>query len=330
MRPWLRIAARAANAVLPAERRHYELRVEELIRYRRYVRVHIYILPAVPAGTTARLNLPDGTTVPLPIVNRRMFSELIHEFLTETPGQPMHEATLTIDLGDGLVSFPPLGVQPPPAPDSWHTLSDEFRHHCRSLRNRRVLEIGSRIRDDTATVLRQEALTDPSIDYTGFDILPGPNVDVVGDAHRLSSYFAPESFDLVCSEWVFEHLLMPWQVVTEINQVLKPGGEVMINTNHTIGLHDMPWDFWRFSDTAWIGLFNEFTGFEILKSALGDPIRLTPMRYNDGFRDHETGLGFQASGVWAKKTGPAQVSWTADSEALLGRLARAYPEQIKD
>ena len=67
-----------------------------------------------------------------------------------------------------------------------------------------------------------------------------------------------------------------------------------------------------------------------MKSALGDPIRLTPMRYNDGFRDHETGLGFQASGVWAKKTGPAQVSWTADSEALLGRLARAYPEQIKD
>jgi hypothetical protein len=155
MRPWLRIAARAANAVLPVDRRHYELRVEELIRFHRYARVHIYILPAVPAGTTARLNLPDGTTVPLPIANRRLHSELIHEFLTETSGQPMHEATLTIDLGDGLFSFPPLGSQPPPSPDAWRALTDEFREHCRSLRNSRVLEIGSRVRDDTAVVLRQ-------------------------------------------------------------------------------------------------------------------------------------------------------------------------------
>src|SRR5262245_5071097 len=52
----------------------------------------------------------------------------------------------------------------------------------------RILEIGSR------------EVTGPSTDranfekacYVGFDIYPGTNVDVVGDVHRLSSYFAPD------------------------------------------------------------------------------------------------------------------------------------------
>jgi hypothetical protein len=319
----------AANYLLPPAWRRYLLHVDELMRFHRYVLIHLHIYPALPAHAIATLMLPDGAIVPLPIIDRGDHSRLIHEFLTETAGQPVHEATLTVSIGDSVVSFPQIGSLGA-APDPWHALNDEFRDHCRALRNCRVLEIGSRIRDDTRSVLHEEALSDPSIDYTGFDILPGSNVDVVGDAHRLSSYFAPDSFDLVCSEFVFEHLLMPWRVVTEINEVLKLGGEVMINTNHTMALHDKPWDFWRFSDTAWIGLLNEFTGFQILKSALGVPMRLTPVRYNDSFREHEGGAGFQACGVWARKIGPARVGWPADSEVLLGRLARAYPEQIKD
>ncbi len=39
--------------------------------------------------------------------------------------------------------------------------------------------------------------------------MDGENVDLVIDAHRLSEYFDKESFDLVISFAVFEHLAMP-------------------------------------------------------------------------------------------------------------------------
>lgn len=308
--------------------RGYTLHIEELIRFRRYVSARLLVRPALPSGAAARMFLPDGFSVQLTITAAAGASLLTAEFVAETGGLKVHEATVELTFGRKSIRFPQIGTSCA-ARDPWQCLTEEFRAYCRTLRNRRVLEIGSRVRDDTQSFFSQDAISDPSVQYLGFDILPGENVDVVGDAHCLSSYFEPASFDLVCSEWVFEHLIMPWRVVLEINKVLKPGGEVWINTNHSMALHDMPWDFWRFSDTAWIGLFNEFTGFEIKGTALGVPVRLTPMRYNDSFRDHERGLGFQSCCVWARKTGPARVDWPADAAAILAPLASAYPEQIK-
>lgn len=54
------------------------------------------------------------------------------------------------------------------------------------------------------------------------DILPGENVDVVGDAHALVALFPAERFDAFCSVSVFEHLLMPWAVIPQINKILNP------------------------------------------------------------------------------------------------------------
>jgi SAM-dependent methyltransferase len=136
----------------------------------------------------------------------------------------------------------------------------------------RVLEIGSRAVSDTT---RRDQLG-PPIEYVGLDILPGPNVDLVGDAHELSSLLAPESFDGVFSYSVFEHLLMPWKVVLEINRVLKPGGLVFVGTHPTWPPHELPWDFWRFQPNGFWALFNPATGFEILSCSTFEPARLIP------------------------------------------------------
>ena len=86
--------------------------------------------------------------------------------------------------------------------------------------------------------------------YVGTDIVAASNVHVVGDAHRLGSMFPKDEFDAVYAAYVFEHLLMPWKVVLELKQ---------------------PWDFWRFSNSAWQALFNADTGFRIVDTALGEP-----------------------------------------------------------
>ena len=104
----------------------------------------------------------------------------------------------------------------------------------------------------------------PNAEYVVVDIVAGENVDVVADAHQLSSVFENSSFDFVISASVFEHLLMPWKVALEINKILRPGGSLWISSHQTVGLHDSPWDYWRFSRDSWTGIFNKNTGFEIV------------------------------------------------------------------
>ncbi len=134
-----------------------------------------------------------------------------------------------------------------------------------------MLDIGGRAR---SRVQRSELF--PDCDVTVLDIVADPGVDVVGDAHELSRLFAPDSFDFAMSISVFEHLLMPWKVAVELNRVMRPGGFVLVHTHQTIGMHDMPWDFLRYSDAAWAGIFNRYTGFEVIKTDMSRFLHIVP------------------------------------------------------
>lgn len=236
------------------------------------------------------------------------------------------DATVTVDAKEGRFTFGQLVNRQLLATDGLHAFSDlvwnTFRNGPLD-----VLEIGSRRRAATTQVLdfRSSARS-----YVGIDILDGPNVDVVGDAHELSQLVPDRQFDLIYSQYVFEHLAMPWVVVSEINKLLRPGGDVVIITNHSIGLHDLPWDFWRFSESAWKALFNPDTGFELVKAGLGEPVKITPLRYHDGFRDHEGGVGYQASFAWARKIADVAPRWPVDARAIGQSLSRPYPREIAD
>lgn len=149
------------------------------------------------------------------------------------------------------------------------------------------------------------------------DIVNGPDVDVVGDAHRLSSLFTTNSFDFAVSIDVFEHLLMPWKVVVELNRVLKPGGRVWVSSHQTIGLHDLPWDFWRFSRDSWSALFNSFTGFEIIEAVSDHETFVLPFLNRTGKHDSVKSAGHEISAVHAIKVSQPKVEWQADMESIL-------------
>ncbi len=112
----------------------------------------------------------------------------------------------------------------------------------------------------------------PECNYTGFDVLPGENVDVVGDAHNLHEHFKPSTFDVVVSLAVFEHLAMPWLVAEEVTKVLKVGGYVAIETHFSFSEHELPWHFFQFNNRGLEILFNSLLGFEIIDSGMSNPI----------------------------------------------------------
>lgn len=131
----------------------------------------------------------------------------------------------------------------------------------------RILEIGSR--QVSSGYVLPDLLKHAT--YVGFDYYEGPNVDVVGDAHRLSA-LVEGPFDAVYSTAVFEHLAMPWVVVEEIAKVLKVGGHAFIETHFSFSSHERPWNFFQFSDMGLRALFSPALGFECLEASMDNPI----------------------------------------------------------
>lgn len=160
----------------------------------------------------------------------------------------------------------------PDVPVSKLVSHQKWQQHINEIGNKtgyKVLEIGSR----EVTGASSARKTFDKAQYVGFDYYPGDNVDVVGDVHRLSSYFDEgEQFDLIYSSSCFEHFAMPWLVATEIAKMLKVGGHVFIETHFSYSSHERPWHFFQFSDMALKVLFSESLGFECLEAGMSNPL----------------------------------------------------------
>lgn len=198
-----------------------------------------------------------------------------------------------------------------------NSLYNKFRLLLSEYENPKILDIGGRARSKI-----DHSRDFPGFNYTVLDIHSGDNVDVVGDAHTLSSYFPDESFDAIYSVSVFEHLLMPWQVVLEMNKCLKIGGIALIQTHQTIGMHDLPWDFFRFSNAAWDALFNHRTGFEILDREMSFENYILPFIYRLDQSNAENSAGFELSAVLVRKVNNTTLCWEVQANEI---IESSYP-----
>lgn len=129
-----------------------------------------------------------------------------------------------------------------------------------------ILEVGSRCVVSSIKEHFKKA------NYTGFDYYAGENVDVVGDAHRLSTYF-DKKFDLIFSSAVFEHLAMPWVASLEMIKLLKPNGYVFVETHYSYSSHERPWHFFQYSENALNVLFPRRFGIECIKKGCSNLIK---------------------------------------------------------
>ncbi len=162
----------------------------------------------------------------------------------------------------------------------------------------------------------------------GLDIHPGRNVDLVGDAHALTSFLRPGSVSGFYSSAVLEHIEAPWLVAAEINRLLRPGGVTLHAAPASWPAHAEPNDFWRFSAQGLAALFGPQTGFEVLAASMEGPLVLTPApAWRADHLEMPTVPGFGMSYVLARKVrdlAPGAVAWPADRAASESR-ARLYP-----
>ena len=229
-----------------------------------------------------------------------------HEFTFELAGM----APKTV-VRRGYKPEAPLGY---PANASF----DEFTRAV-NKNHGRILEIGAR---QVSNASRRQLFHGAS-KYVGFDLYPDSNVDVTGDAHRLSSYFGAEEFDAVFSDSVFEHLALPWVVAMEVNRILKPGGLVYTSTPSAWPLHERPWDFWRFTDHGLKILFSRPFGFEMLGVGLHAPVQMclldTPETGTTQPEELPFGHCFANVAILARKVGPVArgIRWEVDMKDFL-------------
>jgi len=237
---------------------------------------------------------------------------------------PGHPVTLVVETDGGEAVVPlPLPEGPIPAwprePEAGDTLTPMLRRFVTlaNTNGSRVLQIGSRIPRGEDAVPPRHLLQG----LIGLDIHPGCNVDLVGDAHVLSSFIRVGSLDAVLSTSVLEHIQAPWLVAAEINRVLKMGGLVYHHVPGAWPGHAQPNDFWRFSAEALRVLFGPATGFEILEAGDSACAAIMPSPdWRKGFLDMPTIPVMAMAEIVARKVAeiPAgAVAWPlthADSE----------------
>jgi SAM-dependent methyltransferase len=129
------------------------------------------------------------------------------------------------------------------------------RLKAEDVTDKRVLEIGSR---DVNGSLRQIIEKFKPASYVGIDIENGPGVDEICSVFNVFERFGKESFDLVVSTEMLEHIRDWRAAVSQFKRVLRAGGALLITTRSKgFPYHEYPGDFWRFEIDDMRNIFSD-------------------------------------------------------------------------
>jgi ubiquinone/menaquinone biosynthesis C-methylase UbiE len=123
------------------------------------------------------------------------------------------------------------------------------------IQGKKILEVGAS--DDSGSVRPLMESYGPS-KYVGADIVKGRSVDVVCNAEKLLDYFPENSFDVLISTEMIEHVKNWKVVISNFKKIVVPGGTILITTrSYGFPYHAYPFDFWRYEVEDMKSIFSD-------------------------------------------------------------------------
>lgn len=133
------------------------------------------------------------------------------------------------------------------------------------VEGKRVIEVGAL--DVNGSVRPIIESYRPAV-YVGIDIQMGPGVDVICDASGILAHFGAESFDILISTEVLEHVRDWREAVHNFKHAVKPAGILLVTTrSFGVDFHRHPFDFWRYERPDFGMIFSDF----IIEELQADP-----------------------------------------------------------
>jgi hypothetical protein len=201
------------------------------------------------------------------------------------------------------------------------TLEQRFRERCKALEAPSVLELGTMQSVPGRSTMHRD-LVPHAREFLGTDLDSGPDVDVVADVHRLSSYVGEERFDVILSFSTFEHLKYPQLAAHELMKTLTVGGLIYIQTHQSFPLHAYPNDYFRFSRDALAALFGTSMGFEVVATDYDFPAFIYARR--DAYANRA--LAYLNTMLLGEKRGPTPAQYQYELDELPSEAAPSAPQ----